>query len=262
MDLSGKAAGMSSEQQRRSHRSPRLTTTDTEEEQSVATVGRLATLLIGELIVTEIQDFGRQLSEFARGLLGSSGGSGEGEVFESDANAELEIRGFLADLQVAYSRGDIDYIVNTIADEFTTYELVAVNGRPLKVTGRENMRTYLSTLFPTSTDTQVKTIFATQAIATPTLGLVNEEGDVIITRADHKEHQPLYSSALAVKTADGWKWRHWHMSEAGPRFRVNLGGQPIDDNGRVIPGARVVVENGLGRVVVDGQNDGGTAPRD
>ncbi|MFD4673334.1 nuclear transport factor 2 family protein [Lentzea sp. NPDC058450] len=238
-----------------------MTRTDTEEEQSVATVGRLATLLIGELIVTEIQDFGRQLSEFARGLLGSSGSS-EGDVFEADEAAELEVRGFLADLQVAYSRGDIDYILNTIADDFTTYELIAVNGVPLKITGRENMREYLTTLFPTSTDSQIKTIFATQAVATKTLGLVNEEGDVIITRADHKEHQPLYSSALAVKTADGWKWRHWHMSEAGPRFRVNLGGQPIDDNGRVIPGARVVVENGLGRVVIDGQQGGGGAPRD
>lgn len=240
-----------------------MTRTDTEEVQSVATVGRLATLMIGELIVTEIQVFGRQLSEFARGLLGASGGSSD-TVFESDVDAELEIRGFLADLQTAYSRGDIDYILDTIADEFTTYELVAVNGRPLKITGKENMRTYLQTLFPTSAENQIKTITANQVVATSTLGLINEEGDVVITRADHKEHQPLYSSALAVKTANGWKWRHWHMSEAGPRFRVNLGGQPIDDNGRVIPGARVVVENGLGRVVVDGQNGtgGGTAPRD
>lgn len=239
-----------------------MTRTDTEEVQSVATVGRLATLMIGELIVTEIQDFGRQLSEFARGLLGTSGGGSGDTVFESDVDAELEIRGFLADLQTAYSRGDVDYILDTIADEFTTYELVAVNGRPLKITGKENMRSYLQTLFPTSAENQIKTITATQAIATSTLGLINEEGDVVITRADHKEHQPLYSSALAVKTADGWKWRHWHMSEAGPRFRVNLSGQPIDDNGRVIPGARVVIENGLGRVVVDGQNGGGTAPRD
>lgn len=189
-----------------------------------------------------------------RGLFGGSGDGSSGGVFVPDQRAEFEIRGFLAELQEAYSRGDIDYILDTLADEFTTYELVAVNGRPVVIREKARMREYLQTLFPASGENQVKTISANQVVATSTLGLINEEGDVVISRPDTtKEHQPLRSSALAVRTAAGWKWRHWHMSEAGPRFRVNAAGQPIDDAGNVIPGARVVVEDGVGRVVIDGQ---------
>jgi hypothetical protein len=196
-----------------------------------------------------------------RGLFGGCGDGSSGGVFVPDQRAELEIRGFLAELQEAYSRGDIDYILDSLADEFTTYELVAVNGRPVVIREKAKMREYLQTLFPASGENQVKTISANQVVATSTLGLINEEGDVVIARSDTtKEHQPLRSSALAVRTAAGWKWRHWHMSEAGPRFRVNAAGQPIDDAGNVIPGARVVTEDGVGRVVVDGQ--GTTPPAD
>lgn len=184
-------------------------------------------------------------------------------MFVSDSRAEGEIRGFLAELQEAYSRGDINYILDTLADEFTTYELVAVNGKPVVIREKAKMREYLETLFPASGENQVKSITANQVVATSTLGLINEEGDVVISRPDTtKEHQPLRSSALAVRTADGWKWRHWHMSEAGPRFRVNAAGAPIDDAGNVIPGARVVTEDGVGSVVVDGQGGTAPAPRD
>ncbi|MEU7484874.1 nuclear transport factor 2 family protein [Streptomyces sp. NPDC042319] len=217
--------------------------------------------------MTDVQDFGKRFGDFVRGILGP-GRFGEA-VFEHDAGAEGEIRGFLAQLQAAFSRGDIDYIVSTLADEFTTYELVAVDGRPIAIREKAKMREYLTTLFPSSSETQAKTIAATQVVATSTMGLINEEGDVVITHADTtKEHQPLRSSALAIRTKDGWRWRHWHMSEAGPRFRVNAGGIPIDANGDVIPGARVVVEGGVGRVVIDrpdgggGQGGPGTSPQD
>ncbi|ABP53093.1 nuclear transport factor 2 family protein [Salinispora tropica] len=202
--------------------------------------------------MTEVQDFGRQLGEFSRGLLGATGAD-EGTEFVSDGRAESEIRGFLAELQEAYARADIDWIVNSLAEDFTTYELVALDGSPVVIREKAAMREYLTTLFPASGENQVKSITANQVVATATLGLINEEGDVVISKADTtKEHQPLRASALAVRTEDGWKWRHWHMSEAGPRFRVNAAGVPIDDNGQVIPGARVVTQDGVGRVVVDG----------
>lgn len=210
--------------------------------------------------MSEVQDFGQRMGDFMRGVFGVAGGSSA--VFERDRGAEGEIRGFLADLQAAYSRGDIEYILNTLADDFTTYELVAVNGRPVVIREKAKMREYLKTLFPASGENQVKSITATQVVANATLGLINEEGDVVISHADTtKEHQPLRSSALAVRTANGWKWRHWHMSEGGPRFRVNASSQPIDANGNVIPGARVVVEEGLGKVVID-QPGGAPAKRD
>lgn len=209
--------------------------------------------------MTDVGDFGERFGDFVRGVLGP--GASADAIFERDAGAEGEIRGFLSQLQTAFSGGDIDYIVSTLADEFTTFELVAVDGKPIVIREKAKMRDYLKTLFPTSSETQAKTITATQVVANSTLGLINEEGDVVITHADTtKEHQPLRSSALAIRTKDGWKWRHWHMSEGGPRFRVNAAGVPIDANGNVIPGARVVIEDGVGRVVIDQPQ--GESPRD
>lgn len=207
--------------------------------------------------MTEVGDFGKRFGDFVRGVLGPGGLAGA--IFERDAGAEGEIRGFLSQLQTAFSRGDIDYIVNTLADDFTTFELLAVDGKPIVIREKAKMREYLKTLFPSSSETQAKTITATQVVANSTLGLINEEGDVVITHADTtKEHQPLRSSALAIRTNDGWKWRHWHMSEGGPRFRVNAAGVPIDANGNIIPGARVVIEDGVGRVVIDPPGTGGS----
>lgn len=211
--------------------------------------------------MSEVQDFGQRMGDFMRGVFGVTSGPSSA-VFERDRGAEGELRGFLLDLQAAYARGDIDYILNTLADDFTTYELVSANGRPVVIREKAKMREYLLTLFPKSGDNQIKTITATQVIANSTLGLINEEGDVVIAHADTtKDHQPLRASALAVRTENGWKWRHWHMSEGGPRFRVNAASQPIDASGNVIPGARVVVEDGVGVVVIDNPTSGAPAAR-
>ncbi|MGQ0838124.1 nuclear transport factor 2 family protein [Actinokineospora sp.] len=212
--------------------------------------------------MSEVQDFGQNVGDFMRGVFADSG-AGDDAVFQRDAGAEGEVRGFLADLQALYARGDVDAIVNTLADNFSTYELIAANGRPVTIRDKARMGEYLRTLFPSGGQTQIKSITANRVVANSTLGLINEEGDVVISRPDGtKEHQPLRSSALAAKTAAGWKWTHWHMSEAGPRFRVNASSQPIDANGNVIPGARVVTEDGISRVVIDGQGNSAPVQRD
>ena len=102
------------------------------------------------------------------------------------------------------------------------------------------MREYLDTLFPADGETQNKTVAVSQVIASSTIGLTREDGDVVIARTDGTfEHQPLRASAVAIRTAQGWKWLHWHMSAAAPRFRVNANGVRIPLEGPPTTGAPV-----------------------
>ncbi|MDG4763975.1 nuclear transport factor 2 family protein [Solwaraspora sp. WMMD406] len=187
--------------------------------------------------MTEIQDFGRQLGGFLGGVFGNAAG-GAGPVFQPDPQAEIEVRKLLADLQQAFAEGDIETILASLADDFTTYELGATDGSPLEITDPGVMREYLTTLFPGADETQNKSISATRVVATANMGFTLEGGDVVIARADGTfEHQPLNATAVAVRTADGWKWLHWHMSEAGARFRVNANGVRVDlATGAALPG--------------------------
>jgi len=177
--------------------------------------------------VTEISDFGQQLGGFLSGIF-ANGGTSSG-AFQPDPQAEIEVRQLLSDLQTAFAERNTAYILDSLADDFTTYELGARDGRPLVITDKAAMREYLETLYPGDGQTQTKSISATRVVATSTMGLTLEGGDVVIAHTDGTfEHQPLNASAIAVRTEDGWKWVHWHMSEAAPRFRVNANGVPVD----------------------------------
>ncbi len=177
--------------------------------------------------MTEVQDFGRQLGDFLGGVFNDSGGS-TGGAFRPDPQAEIEVRKLLTDLQTAFAEGNVEYILDSLADGFTTYELGARDGNALTITEKDAMREYLQTLFPGPGETQAKSIGLSRVVASSTVGLTLEDGDVVIARTDGTfEHQPLNASAVAVRTADGWKWIHWHMSAKAPRFRVNANGQPV-----------------------------------
>lgn len=190
--------------------------------------------------MTQVQDFGRQLGQFLGGVFTTGtapGSTGSGGTFQNDPQAEIEVRKLLADLQSAFTRKDLNYIVDSLADGFTTYELLAEDGNAVTITDRAAMAEYLDTLFPGDGETQTKSIALSQVVANGTLGLTLEDGDVVIRRADGTfEHQPLRASAVAVRTEDGWKWLHWHMSAAAPRFRVNANGIPVDlETGAPLP---------------------------
>lgn len=195
--------------------------------------------------MTQVQDFGRQLGEFLGGVFttsATSGGGAPGGVFQPDPQAEIEVRQLLTDLQSAFTRKDADYIVGTLADDFATYELGAADGEAVTITQKADMAAYLETLFPGDGETQTKTIGVSRVVANGSLGLTLEDGDVVINRADGTfEHQPLRASAVAVRTADGWKWLHWHMSAAAPRFRVNANGVRVDlETGAPLPAGPAV----------------------
>jgi len=192
--------------------------------------------------VTEISDFGQQLGGFLGGVFGNSGGSAG--AFQPDPQAEIEVRKFLGDLQTAFAERNTTLILDSLAEDFTTYELGSKDGHPLVITDKSVMRDYLETLYPGDGETQTKSVSATRVVASGNIGLTLEGGDVVIARADGTfEHQPLNASAIAVRTEDGWKWIHWHMSAAAPRFRVNANGVPVDlETGQPLPAGGAVTD--------------------
>lgn len=181
--------------------------------------------------MTEVQDFGRQLGGFLGGIFTDSGRS-EGGIFRPDPQAEIEVRQLLKDLQTAFAEKDADTIVDSLAEDFTTYELTSLEGKAITITDRAAMREYLETLFPAEGQSQNKSVSVSEVVASSTIGLTREDGDVVIAHTDGSfEHQPLRASAVAVRTEAGWKWLHWHMSAAAPRFRVNANGVQIPLDG-------------------------------
>ena len=179
--------------------------------------------------MTQITDFGQQLGGFLGGIFGN--GAGPSGDFQPDPQAEIEVRQFLLDLQSAFTDRNTNYILDSLAEDFTTYELGAKNGHPLVITDKALMREYLETLYPEEGASQTKTISATRVVASGNFGVTLEGGDVVIAHTDGTfEHQPLNATALAVKTESGWKWIHWHMSAAGDRFRIDRNGLPVDLN--------------------------------
>jgi len=189
--------------------------------------------------MTEVQDFGRQLGGFLGGIFNDSGVPGAGGVFRPDPQAEIEVRALLKDLQTAFAERDADTIINSLAEDFTTYELTAVDGKAVTITERDEMREYLETLFPGDGQTQNKSVSVSEVVAGGSIGLTREDGDVVIAHTDGTfEHQPLRATAVAIRTEDGWKWLHWHMSAAAPRFRVNANGVqiPLGQSGELAGG--------------------------
>ncbi|MEU8337722.1 nuclear transport factor 2 family protein [Micromonospora tulbaghiae] len=189
--------------------------------------------------MTEVQNFGRQLGDFLGGVFADAAGGGAG-VFRPDPQAEIEVRQLLNDLQTAFAEKNADAIVDSLAEEFTTYELTSAEGHAVTITEKAAMREYLDTLFPADGETQNKSVSVSQVLASSTIGLTREDGDVVIARTDGTfEHQPLRASAVAIRTAEGWKWLHWHMSAAAPRFRVNANGVRIPLDGAPATGIPV-----------------------
>lgn len=175
--------------------------------------------------MSDLTDFGQLLREFFSGLLGSGRPVAEAPIFERNNQAEIEVRKLLDDLRAAFDRKDLDAIVRDLADDFTSYELLAEDGRAITTTGKQEAIEYLKTLFPPEGSTQSKELTVGSLYGTANIGVVTEDGDVVIALPDGtKEHQPLRATAIAARGRDGWKWLHWHMSESAPRFRVRPDG--------------------------------------
>lgn len=173
----------------------------------------------------ELENFGRQLGDFLSGVFTPAGQ----EIYQRDLQAEEEISDLLDELRKAFDEKDLKTIVDQLAEDFVTFELTSADGKAITITSKREATEYLKTLFPAQGETQSKELGISGLLATSTMGYVLEEGDVVIVRPDGtKEHQPLRASAVAVRTPIGWKWTHWHMSEAAPRFRVDAQGNPIN----------------------------------
>lgn len=150
-----------------------------------------------------------------------------------DAKAAEEVAALLHRMHHAWNDGDLDFIKGAVADEgfVGTFELTG-NEQPAVLNSRKELLAFVEKLVADQNASGARTEASPnrshQVRATSTFAICTEECDLIERQADGSRHAlPHRATSALAKTADGWKFVHWHVSQGGP-------GKVIDANGREI----------------------------
>lgn len=150
-----------------------------------------------------------------------------------DDKAADEVAHLLHRMHQAWNDGDLDFIKRSVADEgfVGTFELTG-NEQPAVLNSRQELLAFVEKLIAdqnaSGSRTEASPNRTHQVRATSTFAICTEECDLIERQADGSRHVlPHRGTSALAKTADGWKFVHWHVSQGGPGKVFDAAGKQI-----------------------------------
>jgi hypothetical protein len=143
------------------------------------------------------------------------------QTVQWDENAGEEVMMLLHRMHHAWNDGDLDFIKRSVAEEgfVGTFELTG-DETPAVLNSRQELVAFVERLVTDMKTTGVRTEASPnrthQVRATSTFAICTEECDLIERHPDGSRHVlPHRGTSALAKTADGWKFVHWHVSQGG-----------------------------------------------
>lgn len=155
------------------------------------------------------------------------------QTVQWDDKAADEVMMLLHHMHRAWNEGDIEFIKRSITDDgfIGTFELTH-DEQPAVLNSRQELLTLVEKLFDDMKASGVHTEAAArrshQVLATATFAICTEECELIERNADGSRYVlPHRGTSALAKTADGWKFVHWHVSQGGPGKHYDASGREI-----------------------------------
>ncbi len=155
------------------------------------------------------------------------------QAVQWDSDAADEVMMLLHHMHRAWNEADIDFIKRSITDDgfIGTFELTS-DEHAAVLNSRDELVTYVEKLFSdmnaSGVHTEASPRRSHQVLATATFAICTEQCDLIERHADGSRYVlPHRGTSALAKTADGWKFVHWHVSQGGPGKRFNAAGQEV-----------------------------------
>lgn len=156
-----------------------------------------------------------------------------GKTVQWDATAEEEVMVLLHRMHHAWNDGDLEFIKRSVADEgfVGTFELTG-NEQAAVLNSRQELVAFIEKLVADQVASGARAEASPnrthQVRATATFAICTEECDLVERQADGSRHVvPHRGTSALAKTADGWKFVHWHVSQGGPSKIFNAAGKQI-----------------------------------
>ncbi|MEM9553985.1 MAG: nuclear transport factor 2 family protein [Acidobacteriota bacterium] len=140
--------------------------------------------------------------------------------WDDEASADLAMA--LHEMHEVWNSGDIESLKKLIIgdDVLVTFELDPETHAPIRLNSKDDMWQFVDKIVQNLDDEDAVSLLGHPGVhcrATDSFGICTEECNVTVKLGNGKEERhKLWSTATAVKAADGWKWIQWHMSTGGP----------------------------------------------
>jgi SnoaL-like domain len=139
-----------------------------------------------------------------------------------DAQASRDLEAEVHRLHEIWNSGDIASLKKYIIGDsmLPTFELEPKTHNPIKLQSRADFERFIGAVMAAERSTKLVTELENPKVhcrATATWGICTEECSVLYKNADSGELagvDKLWSTQIAVRTAEGWRWIQWHMSNA------------------------------------------------
>jgi hypothetical protein len=158
---------------------------------------------------------------------------GTDQTVQWDEKAAEEVATLLHRMHHAWNDGDLEFIKSSVADEgfVGTFELTG-NEQAAVLNSRQELLAFVEKLIAdqnaSGSRTEASPNRTHQVRATSTFAMCTEECDLIERQADGSRHVlPHRGTSVLAKTADGWKFVHWHVSQGGPGRVYDSAGKQI-----------------------------------
>lgn len=146
-----------------------------------------------------------------------------------DPVASKELEHALHHMHTVWSSGDIDALKALLPgdDQLVTFELSPAGHRPIRLENKAAIHKFVDDVNKFVDNEQATSRFDEPVVnckATDAFGVCTEECTIHIEKKDGtKRVDRLWSTTVAVKYPDGWKWIQWHMSVGTPSQYVPEG---------------------------------------
>ncbi|HSR53292.1 MAG TPA: hypothetical protein VLV83_20905 [Acidobacteriota bacterium] len=156
------------------------------------------------------------------GLAWAGSSSAPDTSVDWDPEATQELQKALHEMHHIWNTGDITGLKKQIIgdDVLVTFELDPVTHKPIRLGSKKDLWSFVDDIVDDIEQESAISFLGKPVLncrATDSFGVCTEECSVKVSMPSGvEEHHHLWSTATAVKLADGWKFIQWHMSIGSP----------------------------------------------
>jgi SnoaL-like protein len=155
------------------------------------------------------------------------------QIAQWDDNAAEEVKLLLGRMHQAWNEGDLEFMKRFIMEEgfVGTFDLTG-DERPVVLNSRQELLAFIEKLVAdvntSGGQTETSPRRSHRVLATSTFAVCTEESELIERYADGSRYVlPHRGTSVLAKTADGWKFVHWHVSLGGIGKRYDRSGREL-----------------------------------
>lgn len=155
------------------------------------------------------------------------------QTVQWDDNAAQEVLLLMRRMHHAWNNGDLEFMERFILEDgfVGTFELSS-DERPVVFNSRQELLAFIGKLVSevntSGAHTETSPRRSHRVLATSTFAVCTEESELIERHADGSRYVlPHRGTSVLAKTADGWKFAHWHVSLGGPGVHYDAAGREI-----------------------------------